>query len=138
MSDPVINCPFCGGKAEHIKVCSARTSAYRFAVICTNCSATSKHCLSEADAADKWNSRAKGPLLNGSGLSIGDKVEVLDEGLAMLRRMCPDHPPNNIGIVSAFLPSGLVEIEFPVSGENHTQSAPYQIGQIKKYATTSQ
>jgi len=31
--------------------------------------------------------------------SVGDLVEVLDEGLAMLRRLCPDMPPNHHGRV---------------------------------------
>ncbi len=30
-------------------------------------------------------------------LKVGDQVEVIDEGLAMLRRLCPGMPPNHRG-----------------------------------------
>jgi hypothetical protein len=32
-------------------------------------------------------------------LKVGDDVEVLDAGLAMLRRLCPAMPPNHHGRV---------------------------------------
>jgi len=43
---------------------------------------------------------------------VGDTVEVLDEGLAMLRRLCPNQPPNNIGVISEFMSNGDALVEF--------------------------
>ena len=65
-------------------------------------------------------------------LSIGDRVEVLDEGLAMLRKYGMVAPPNNIGKVVEFWPGGDVLVEFPLSGENHSQVALYPRNRVKK------
>ena len=58
-------------------------------------------------------------------IAIGDSVEVLDEGLAMLRRLVPDMPPNHHGTVIEIWEDGTILVDFPLPGENHSQSAPY-------------
>ena len=58
-------------------------------------------------------------------LKVGDKVEVLCEGLAMLRRLMPNMPPNHHGTVAEIWDTGEILVEFPLSGENHSQVAPY-------------
>lgn len=60
-----------------------------------------------------------------ANLKVGDMVEVLDEGLAMLRRVCPGQPPNNIGTVAEIRDDGDIEVHFPLPGENHSQAAIY-------------
>lgn len=65
-------------------------------------------------------------------LKIGDLVEVQDEGLEMLRKICPDQPLNNIGEIKGFTPSGDVEVWFKLSGENHSQASLYPRGKVKK------
>lgn len=52
-------------------------------------------------------------------LQVGDFVKVLDEGLAMLRRLCPDMPPNHHGRVCR-LSGNLVYVEFPIGGTDYT------------------
>jgi hypothetical protein len=65
-------------------------------------------------------------------LQTGDRVEVLDEGLAMLRRLCPKQPPNNIGVVSEIWSDGTILVDFPLAGEEHSQSAPYPLALVRK------
>lgn len=65
-------------------------------------------------------------------LKIGDPVEVLDDGLAMLRALMPDQPPNNLGIVAEIWDDGTVLVEFPLSGEEHNQVAPYPRDMVRK------
>ena len=65
--------------------------------------------------------------------NIGDPVEVLDEGLAMLRRLCPGMPPNHHGRVSE-VNGETITVEFPIDGsyKGHSQAAPYPIGMVRK------
>lgn len=65
-------------------------------------------------------------------LEVGDEVEVLDEGLAMLRRMMPGMPPNHHGKVSEVWADRRILVEFELSGENHSQAAPYEAGLVRK------
>lgn len=57
---------------------------------------------------------------------VGDEVEVLDEGLARLRQICPEMPPNHHGRVHE-IKRGRVWVEFPIDGsyEEHSQVVPY-------------
>lgn len=66
-------------------------------------------------------------------LNIGDEVEVLDEGLAMLRRMCPGMPPNHHGRVQEVNGDSIM-VEFPIDGsyDEHSQMAPYPRGQVRR------
>lgn len=64
-----------------------------------------------------------------SDFEVGDEVEVLDEGLAMLRRLCPGMPPNHHGRIDS-IEGDTVVVEFP-SGD-HSQSAPYPRSQVRK------
>ena len=64
-----------------------------------------------------------------SDFKVGDEVEVLDEGLAMLRRLCPGMPPNHHGRIES-IEGDTVVVEFPI-GE-HSQSAPYPRSQVRK------
>lgn len=65
-----------------------------------------------------------------SGLEIGDEVEVEDEGLAMLRRICPKMPPNHHGRVES-VHNDIVMVEFPIDGGyDHSQIAPYPIAKV--------
>jgi len=64
-------------------------------------------------------------------LSVGDKVEVLDPGLAMLRRFSGGKP-NHHGKVSEIWDDGTILVEFPLSGENHSQAAPYPANMVRK------
>ncbi len=66
-------------------------------------------------------------------LKIGDKVEVLDEGLAMLRRLMPSKKPNNVGKIAEFWKDGQILVEFKLSGRNHSQVAPYPKELVKHY-----
>jgi len=65
--------------------------------------------------------------------SVGDLVEVLDEGLAMLRRLCPDMPPNHHGRVSE-IRGDEIWVEFPIDGsyEDHSQIAPYPAEMVRR------
>ena len=66
-----------------------------------------------------------------SELKCGDEVEVLDEGLAMLRRLCPDQPPNHHGRVGYFK-GDVVFVEFPIDGSyEHSQCSPYPREQVR-------
>lgn len=60
----------------------------------------------------------------------GDPVQVEDEGLEMLRRLCPGMPPNHHGRVSE-VKGDLVLVEFPISGSyEHSQVAWYQKNKV--------
>ena len=63
---------------------------------------------------------------------IGDKVEVLDEGLAMLRKVCPDMGPNHHGIVLE-AKGDLIFVEFPIDGKygGHPQVAHYPVDMVR-------
>lgn len=54
------------------------------------------------------------------GPQTGDEIEVIDEGLAELRRLCPGEPPNHYGTVSEICEDGTLLILFPDG-----QVAPY-------------
>lgn len=64
---------------------------------------------------------------------VGDLVEVDDPGLAMLRKLCPDQPPNHHGRVDR-IDGSMIYVEFPLNGsyEYSTQVAPYEAGQVSK------
>jgi hypothetical protein len=63
---------------------------------------------------------------------VGDLVEVLDEGLAMLRRLCPDQPPNHYGRVSE-IKGDEIWVEFPLDGGyEQSQVAPYPTSMVRK------
>lgn len=62
--------------------------------------------------------------------SVGDPVEVLDEGLAMLRRICPDMPPNHHGRVQKIV-GDEIWVEFPIGGSYaNSQVAPYPASMV--------
>lgn len=75
---------------------------------------------------------AESALAAPTGYAVGDLVEVLDEGLAMLRRLMPNMPPNHHGKVSEIWDDGTILVEFPLSGENHSQAAPYPASMVRK------
>lgn len=54
--------------------------------------------------------------------NVGDKIEVLDEGLAMLRRICSDQPPNHYGEVSEIWDNGNTLL---ILFDDTEQAAPY-------------
>jgi len=60
---------------------------------------------------------------------VGDKVEVLDEGLLILQQFAPKGAkPNNLGIVSEIFDDGEILVEFQIGNddmEEHSQVAPY-------------
>jgi hypothetical protein len=66
-------------------------------------------------------------------LQVGDPVEVLDEGLAMLRRIVPGMPPNHHGRVWE-INGDMIMVEFPIDGsyEDHSQIAPYPVFMVRK------
>jgi hypothetical protein len=73
-------------------------------------------------------------------LKIGDKVEVMDAGLAMLnatmeRITGKKQKPNNYGVVSEIEDGGkTILVEFPIGDddpEEHSQVAPYPSHQVK-------
>lgn len=67
-------------------------------------------------------------------LQIGDDVEVLDEGLAMLRRLCPGMPPNHHGRVQEVNGKSIM-VEFPIDGSyEHSQVSPYPRDQVRRRA----
>lgn len=59
-------------------------------------------------------------------LKQGDRVTVEDEGLAMLRSICPDMPPNNTGTIER-IDSECVYVCF-----DDGQLAPYPREQVVK------
>lgn len=80
----------------------------------------------ELIAAGRWRKAV-------DDLKVGDDVEVLDEGLAMLRRLCPDQPPNHHGRIEA-IDGDTITVEFPIDGsyDGHSQSAPYPRSEVRK------
>lgn len=67
-----------------------------------------------------------------SKFKVGDRVEVLDPGLAMLRQFSPKGAkPNNIGKVSKIMDKGDILVEFKLSGKNHSQVAPYPENMVR-------
>ena len=60
---------------------------------------------------------------------IGDKVKVLDPGLAMLRNLMPKGTrPNHHGVVSKILGDVYIVVRFPIGDddpEEHSQDVPY-------------
>lgn len=68
-------------------------------------------------------------------LEVGDPVEVLDEGLAILRKVAPGMPPNHHGRVSE-IDGDTIMVEFPIDGsyEDHSQVAPYPVSEVRKRA----
>jgi hypothetical protein len=65
-------------------------------------------------------------------LQVGDDVEVIDEGLAMLRKLCPDQPPNHHGRVDS-ISDDLIYVEFPIDGSyEHSHSSPYPKSKVIK------
>ncbi len=72
-------------------------------------------------------------------LQVGDRVEVLDPGLANLRAILTKHGldpgPNNHGTVAEIWDDGTILVEFPVNkGEEgeHSQVAPYPASMVKR------
>jgi hypothetical protein len=73
-----------------------------------------------------------------SELRVGDKVKVLDQGLAMLqavmRRVGEDPDPNNIGWVHEIRGDDIL-VAFPIGDddmEEHSQVAPYPRCKVRK------
>lgn len=64
--------------------------------------------------------------------AIGDSVEVLCPGLAMLRDIIPGSPPNNRGKIAEIWNDGQILVEFPLSGKDHSQVAPYPAPMVRK------
>ena len=68
---------------------------------------------------------------------IGDPVEVIDEGLAILRNYAhPSAPPNNHGRVHEIWEDGTILVEFPIGDfkkdpDAHSQVAPYEPHLVK-------
>ena len=70
-----------------------------------------------------------------SNLKVGDNVEVLCPGLAILRSLCPDMPPNHHGTVHEIMDDGGIMVCFPIGDEDpedHSQIAPYPPEQVRK------
>ena len=55
-------------------------------------------------------------------LKVGDSVEVLDEGLAMLRRLMGGKP-NHHGTVAEIWDDGTILVEFPIEGPEGVNTA---------------
>ena len=65
---------------------------------------------------------------------VGDAVRVLDEDLAMLRRM--GAPTNHHGRVFEIWDDGTLLIEFPIGRSyEHSQVAPYQDFEVRHLTT---
>lgn len=60
--------------------------------------------------------------------NVGDLVEVIDEGLARLRQICPGMPPNHHGTVREVMISGRLLIQF----DGSDQVAPYPTSKLKR------
>jgi hypothetical protein len=56
-------------------------------------------------------------------LTVGDPVEVLCEELEMIRRLCPNSPPNHYGWVHEIRKDGTIVVQFPIT--QHSQVVPY-------------
>lgn len=62
---------------------------------------------------------------------VGDEVLVLDDGLALLRSVCPGMPPNHHGRV-AEINGDQILVEFPIDGSyEHSQVAPYSKSEVR-------
>ena len=68
-----------------------------------------------------------------SDFQVGDDVEVLNEGLAMLRNIMPNMPPNHYGRIES-IDGDTIMVEFPIDGsyEEHSQCAPYPRHEVRK------
>ena len=67
-----------------------------------------------------------------SKLKVGDNVEVMDSGLAMLRQLCPGMPPNHHGRIKS-IDGDTIMVEFPIAGSyKHSQTSPYNMSEVKK------
>ena len=68
-------------------------------------------------------------------MKVGDKVEVMDEGLAMLRRFAPPRAkPNHHGTIAEIWDDGQVLVEFPIGDDDpdeHSQVAPYPAEMVR-------
>lgn len=66
---------------------------------------------------------------------VGDKVLVLDTGLAMLRKFAPPGAkPNHHGVVDRIMDNGDILVEFPIGDddpEEHSQVAPYPPSMVR-------
>lgn len=70
--------------------------------------------------------------MNDKDFKVGELVQVDDQGLAMLRKLCPDMPPNHHGRVDR-VEGSTVYVEFPIDGSyEHSQVAPYDIEKVAK------
>jgi len=67
---------------------------------------------------------------------IGDKVLVIDDGLAAVRKFAPKNArPNNYGTVAEIWDDGkTILVDFPIGRkkDNHSQVAPYPVDQVRK------
>ncbi len=68
---------------------------------------------------------------DGEPFKVGDLVEVLDPGLAMLRDLYPDMPPNHHGSVGEIWDDGQILVYFPLEGKDHSQGAPYPVEMVR-------
>ena len=70
--------------------------------------------------------------MNDKDFKVGELVQVDDQGLAMLRKLCPDMPPNHHGRVDR-VEGSKVWVEFPIDGSyEHSQVVPYDIEKVVK------
>ena len=67
-------------------------------------------------------------------MKVGDKVVVIDPGLAMLRSLMSGQPPNNIGWVREIHGDEIL-VAFPIDDEDegHYQVAPYPKNMMKAW-----
>ena len=69
-------------------------------------------------------------------LKVGDKVAVIDEGLAAVRKFAPKNSrPNNHGTVAEIWDDGMtILVSFPIGKlkDNHNQIAPYPAEMVYK------
>ena len=71
-----------------------------------------------------------------SDFEVDDKVLVLDQGLAMLRKFAPPGAkPNHHGTVAEIMDDGYILVQFPIGDddpEEHSQVAPYPPHLVRK------
>ena len=60
MSNELLPCPFCGGKAE-ILTAESMHGGYLFGIMCNDCCSRGDVYDTEAEAIDAWNTRVKPP-----------------------------------------------------------------------------
>lgn len=53
----------------------------------------------------------------------------------MLRNLMPNSPPNHHGKIAEIWDDGQILVEFPLSGKDHSQVAPYPPYLIRKRPT---